>query len=412
MLGAGDEHDEHRAAFAAVVAGQIALTLAMGRTIRAYEDATAAERRRVRLLQSTLDAIDDPILVLDPAYRTTHWNRAAETMGLLRRPDDPRQWPSALSLFEPDQRTPIRWDQMPMIRALEGGPVVRAEMVALPNGEPPVWLSVHARAVQSEDGGTESAVAVLRDVTAEKLAQMHHVFADRMASLGVLAAGIAHEINNPLGVVVAELDMALEDTAGTPVHTGLALAREGVDRVRVIVRDLKTLSRGETEEVELLDLRRPIEAALRMASAETRSRASIVRELGEVPAIAANEARLGQVFLNLIVNAAHAIPKGKVASHRITVRTWADAAQVYAEVLDTGSGMTPEVRARLFTPFFTTKEIGVGSGLGLSVSRNIVTAAGGHIDVESSLGQGSTFRLRFPIAPAPAPRRSQPPPAR
>jgi signal transduction histidine kinase/DNA-binding response OmpR family regulator len=398
MLGAGDELDEHRAAFAAVVAGQIALTLAMARTIRAYEEATAAERRRVRLLQSTLDAIDDPILVLDPTYQTTHWNRAAERMGLLRRPDDPRQWPQALSLFEPDQRTPFPWEQLPMIRALEGGPVVRAEMVALPEGEPPVWLSVHARAVQSEDGGTESAVAVLRDVTAEKLAQMHHVFADRMASLGVLAAGVAHEINNPLGVVVAELDMALEDTEGTPVHTGLALAREGADRVRIIVRDLKTLSRGETDEIELLDLRRPIESALRMASAETRSRALIVRELSEVPSIAANEARLGQVFLNLIVNAAHAIPKGRVSSHRITVRTWGDASHVYAEVADTGSGMTPEVRARLFTPFFTTKEIGVGSGLGLSVSRHIVTAAGGRIEVQSELDEGTTFRLTFPIA--------------
>ncbi len=407
MLGAGDALDEHRSAFAAVVAGQIALTLAMARTIRAYEEATAAERRRVRLLQSTLDAIDDPILVLDPSYRTTHWNRAADAMGLLKRPDDPRDWPRALSLFEPDQRTPVAWDQLPMIRALAGGPVARAEMVALPDGEPPVWLSVHARGVCSEEGGTECAVAVLRDVTAEKLAQMHHVFADRMASLGVLAAGVAHEINNPLGVVVAELDMALEDTEGSPVHTGLALAREGADRVRVIVRDLKTLSRGETDEIDLLDLRRPIESALRMASAETRSRALVVRELAEVPAIAANEARLGQVFLNLIVNAAHAIPRGQVPSNRITVRTWADDAQVYAEVADTGSGMTPEVRARLFTPFFTTKEIGVGSGLGLSVSRSIVTSAGGQIEVDSTLGEGTTFRLVFPIASPVARSRSR-----
>jgi PAS domain S-box-containing protein len=399
LLGAGDGLDDHRAAFAAVVASQIALTVALGRSFRAIERANETERARVRLLQSILDAIEDPIVVANQRFEVTHWNRAADERGFARRSIDPRTWPSQMALHQPDQRTPYEWDQLPIVRSLRGERVPATELAVLRPGAPPVWLSAHAQPVLSEDGAIESAVSIIRDVTAEKRAQGHQIVADRMASIGVLAAGVAHEINNPLSAVIMELDMAIEDVAGTSVQAGLEIAKDAADRVRTIVRDLKTLSRGETDDVAVVDVSRALQACARMAGAETRARASVVLELEQVPGVLANEARLGQVFLNLVVNAAHAIPLGSASKHRITLRTRrGDTGDVIVEVSDTGVGMTPELRARLFTPFFTTKPIGVGSGLGLSICQTIVTKAGGTIEVDTAPGAGTTFRLRFPAA--------------
>lgn len=401
LLGAGDGLDEHRAAFAGVVAGQIALTLTLGATFHALERATAAERARVRLLESIFDAMDDAVVVVDEQKRVTLWNQAAEQRAVTLRASPANEWSRALALFQSDQRTPCDSDRLPIVRALLGEAVAREEIVQLRPGEPPLWLHVNARPVVGDDGRIEGAVAVSRDVTAEKLAQAHQILADRMASIGVLAAGVAHEINNPLSAVIAEIDMAIEDTVDTPVQAGLENAREAADRVRTIVRDLKTLSRGETDDVAPVDLRRVLEAAVRMASAEIRPRATVVQELAPVPAVRANESRLGQVFLNLLVNAAQAIPEGTSLQHRITVRTRvADDGGVIAEVSDTGRGMPPEVRDRLFTPFFTTKPIGSGSGLGLSISQRIVTAAGGSIEVETAPGAGTTFRVWLPASTA------------
>lgn len=397
FLGAGDSLDEHRLSFAGVVAGQIALTLALGRTIRAYERATQAERERVRLLKSVLDAIEDPIIVLDPSHHATHWNKAAERLDFASHAGDIVGWMRAADLVEPDQRTPLSVERLPIVRALHGESVTRQEIVSLGRASTPTWLSINARPVQSEAGGVESAVAVIRDVTQDKLAQAHQLFSDRMASVGTLAAGVAHEINNPLTAVIAGIDLAF-DEIDSSAKDALMLARDAADRVRLIVRDLKTLSRGETDDVALVDLSKIVESAARLAGAEVRARASVVRELSEVPPVRANEARLGQVFLNLMVNAAHAIEAGQPDQNRITVRTRVEGGDVVAEVIDTGAGMSPEVKSRIFTPFFTTKPVGIGSGLGLSVSDGIVRAAGGTMEVESEPGRGSTFRVRLPIA--------------
>jgi signal transduction histidine kinase len=280
---------------------------------------------------------------------------------------------------------------------MEGERIARRELLSIVGGgAPTVWMSINAQPVRGEDGRIEAGVLVIRDVSAEKHAQAQQMFADRMASIGVLAAGVAHEINNPLGTVVAELDMALEDTAGQAVHQGLVLAREAADRVKLIVRDLKTLSRGETDDLSAIDVVAALESALRMAGAHTRTRAVVERQLIPVPRVIGNAARVGQVFLNLLLNAADALPDRDPGLNRIVVRTRSDEGNVIAEVTDNGSGMPVSVRERLFTPFFTTKPVGRGSGLGLSVSHGIVANMGGSIEVESEVGIGTTFRLRFP----------------
>jgi signal transduction histidine kinase len=185
-------------------------------------------------------------------------------------------------------------------------------------------------------------------------------------------------------------------------------AREGAERVRHIVRDLKVFSRGDTEERTAVDPRRVMDSCANMARGEIRHRARLVKRYAETPRVSANEARLGQVLLNLLVNATHAIPEGAPDENEIRVATGVDAeGRVMMEVEDTGSGIPDDVKAHIFEPFFTTKTGGAGTGLGLSICQSIVTALGGEITVESEVGRGTTFRVFLP----PASMSDPPPPS-
>jgi PAS domain S-box-containing protein len=258
-------------------------------------------------------------------------------------------------------------------------------------------------AVFDEDGRCKHLVGSVHDVTA--------VASDRMAAMGTLAAGIAHEINNPLAVVVANLEIvASEPGLSDDARKRLADARDYAWRIRTIVRDLKLFSRADEERRGPVDPELVLESTLRMAANEIRHRARLVRQYDKVPFVLANESRLAQVFLNILVNAAQAIPEGKADVNEIRVTTRVGAAgEVVVEIADTGSGMTPEVRRRLFTPFFSTKPVGEGTGLGLSISRQIVTSLGGSIEVESEVGKGSLFRVRLSRAAETASTSSEPP---
>lgn len=396
LLGAGAEIDDHRMAFAGVVTGQIAHMLALARAFRELEEASQIERARARLLSSILDAIEDPIVVFDQNHQPSHWNRAAERVGLTERPASPADWPRALGFYEVDQTTLFPWEKLPAILALRGEKVIDTEIFWWRSGDSARWLSAHAQAVMGENGETEAAVSILRDITADKLAQAKQIVADRMASIGVLAAGVAHEVNNPLTAIIAEVEMALEDIGRThPAADGLSVARDAAERVRTIVRDLTTFSRGDSDDLTPVDICRALDASIRMAVPATRSRATVHRDYQDVSLVLANESRLGQVFLNLLVNAAHAIPVGSPDPHRIDVRVRTPTkGGVLIEISDTGIGMTREIKERLFTPFFTTKES--GTGLGLAISHRIITNAGGTIEVDSTPGLGTTFRIWLP----------------
>ena len=276
-----------------------------------------------------------------------------------------------------------------------------------------LWLSTRIGPVKDQ-GKVTGAVIVARDVSDKKQAELHLMVADRMASVGTLAAGVAHEINNPLASVIANLDMAMQDVESMvgrvelppDLADELTDARAGADRVREIVRDLKIFSRAEEERQGAVDVIHVLESTIRMAWNELRHRAKLVKKFEKVPLVEANESRLGQVFLNLLINAIHAIPMGSYETNRITIATSTDAqGRVVVSISDTGSGITDEVRARLFTPFFTTKPVGVGTGLGLAISHRIITQVGGAIDIDSEVGKGTTFRVTLPLATGPAPER-------
>ena len=175
--------------------------------------------------------------------------------------------------------------------------------------------------------------------------------------------------------------------------------------MRLIVRDLKSFSRSPSEELNaLVDVNAVMDSSLRMAWNEIRHRARLVKVYGRLPAVLGNEARIGQVFLNLIVNAAQALQEGRAQDNEIRVETRHEGARAIVEVVDTGPGIPPEIIGRIFDAFFTTKAVGVGTGLGLAICQRIVFDMGGELTVESALGKGTTFRVALPIAG----RRSEP----
>jgi CheY-like chemotaxis protein/anti-sigma regulatory factor (Ser/Thr protein kinase) len=169
--------------------------------------------------------------------------------------------------------------------------------------------------------------------------------------------------------------------------------------VREIVRDLKIFSRVQEDRRGAVDIQKVLESTLRMAWNEVRHRARLVKQYAKVPRVDANESRLGQVFLNLIVNAVQAIPEGNVSSNELRIATAHEGDRVVVTIADTGCGMTPEVQARLFTPFFTTKATGVGTGLGLAISHKIITSLGGSLTFTSTPGKGTEFKVSLPVAP-------------
>ncbi|HVZ36475.1 MAG TPA: ATP-binding protein, partial [Polyangiaceae bacterium] len=249
--------------------------------------------------------------------------------------------------------------------------------------------------------GQDYLVLVAREISERKQLEAQLAQSDRLASVGVLAAGVAHEINNPLVYIMNNLSYVLAHLPDGYEELGSALreARSGAERVRDIVKDLKTFSRSDGEKMEPMDVRQILDSAIKVAHNEIRHRAQLLRSYDEIPPVDAN-ARLGQVFLNLILNAAHAIGEGDVTNNQIEVKVARhDAAGlVLVSIRDTGIGIPADRLTKIFDPFYTTKPVGVGTGLGLSICRNITEALGGRIDVESEVGVGSTFTVSLPYS--------------
>ncbi len=237
---------------------------------------------------------------------------------------------------------------------------------------------------------------------------------ERMASLGTLAAGVAHEINNPLAYMLGSLELGLRELSELqavmqePSGQELSLlssalsafdnARDGAERVRKIVKDLRNFSRVEEANVEAVNVEAVLDATIRVAWNEIRHRARLVKSYAGISRVSGDQARLGQVFLNLIVNAAQAI-EGEPTANEITISTREERGRALIEVSDTGAGIGSADASRIFDPFYTTKPAGSGVGLGLAICHGIVTGLGGEISVSSEANRGTTFRVVLPFAP-------------
>lgn len=256
--------------------------------------------------------------------------------------------------------------------------------------------------------------------------------AERFAALGRLAASVGHEINNPLAYVSMNVDIAvsalgrflageISDAGAVEDHLTslpglLRESRVGLDRIRDVVKDLQRLSRRSEAKRETFSLNDLLEESLAMARNQVEHRARVQKVYGELHPVVGDRSALGQVLLNLILNAAQALPEGHADANQVTLKTYLRGAEVTVEVSDTGAGIPPGVLPHIFNPFYTTKPIGEGTGLGLAVSCRIVADHGGRIDVDSEVGRGSMFRVVLPVvipvARPPAeetPRPSSPP---
>ena len=278
------------------------------------------------------------------------------------------------------------------------------------------------RAVTKE---LEKAYAELKE------AQLQIFQQEKMASIGQLAAGVAHEINNPMGFIssnlgtlnkyidrLAEFIAAIDQSVGECVgnleadklsavrkrlkidyimedaRQLIAESQDGAGRVRRIVQDLKSFSRVDQTECALINLNEALDTTINIAWNEIKYVATLDREFGDIPHVKCYPQQLNQVFLNLLVNAAHAVGDSQ---GNITVRTWCEGRDVLVSVTDNGCGIPEEIQQRIFEPFFTTKEVGKGTGLGLSISYDIIRKHGGEIKVESEVGRGTTFIVRLPV---------------
>ena len=285
---------------------------------------------------------------------------------------------------------------------LATGEVSSYEITSLPIFGP-ISFSVHVGPVRRGDA-IVGVTLITWDITERVRLQAQLMAADRLTAAGTLACGVAHEINNPLAYILANLQSVAADLrpAASPdvasLRERVLSALDGVERIRDIVRDLRNVAQEHAHEQVAVDVRETLDSALRMASHEIEGRARIVRDYGDVPPLSALGSRLGQVFLNLLLNAAQAIPKGRAAENEIRIATRTGAAgDVVVEVSDSGAGIPAGLVGRVFEPFVTTKAPDVGSGLGLYVCHQIVKAMRGQIEVVRSSASGTTFRLTLPV---------------
>lgn len=404
LIASGAETMEpHWKTFAQGVGNQITLVLAMAEAFTEQRKAQKSAEESQAMWQSLVENAPDVVIHVDSEGRIKFVNR---------HDGDFVPWNARVGeLLEPRSNAPTPDDPLreALARVLRHGESTSFESMHDGGARGVLWYSTQIGPIENS-GSVVGAVLIARDITQRKHSDEQLLVADRMVTAGTLAAGVAHEINNPLASVMVNLDVIAREFTQLSraielpqeMRDSLQDARDSADRVKHIVRDLKIFSRSHDEKLGPVDAERVLESTLRMAWNEVRHRARLVRDYHQVLSVHASEARLGQVFLNLIVNAAQAIPDGHAEANTITITTAMEGEVVVISISDTGAGVKPEDRRRLFTPFFTTKPIGEGTGLGLSICHSIVSSMGGTISFESEVGKGTTFRVALPASHAAA----------
>lgn len=400
--------------------------LRLKRTERALQE---SERWHRALFEFSHDAL---MTLAPPAWSFTSGNPAARALfGIAEAGEFPAR---AIWEVSPERQTDGRASkdkamEMLEIALREGSKFFEWQCVTVSGAEFPASVLL-----TRIEGDSPLLLATVRNETEKKALEANMAAVDRLASMGTLAASMAHELNNPLAYVCFNMESLAEDlpvlTAATTrcctalrervgetafaeiIGPGAPLLEpnllhdiidrvqeslQGTRRMKVMTRGLGMFSRVEQTQQTRVDLQSAIESAIGFATSEIVPRARLVRAFAELPAVWGSEGKLSQVFLNLLVNAAHAISEGNALNNEITVRSWVSHTMVNVEIADTGAGIAAKDLERIFEPFFTTKPAGVGTGLGLAICRRIVTEFGGELRVESQLGKGSAFVVSLPI---------------
>jgi PAS domain S-box-containing protein len=405
---------------------------------RQLERQKRASEEAEKKLRAVLDATSDAIMILDADGNINDANRVAKKMTSAATAD-----PVGANIYE----------VMPSERATAVG--TRLTQFG-PQPEPKTFEDRHEgnsfdnRLFPIIDSNNNACLSVWfsRDITDIRRAESLLAQSQKLENMGMLAAGLAHEIKNPLSAVLYNMEYISEGlpqllaqfhanrekvctslvqkrvdeglTAATmtlnldtveEVQDRLRDSLDGIRRIHSISKDISAFSRGvEEEDLVVVNLNTVIESAVNICFNQIKYKARLVKNYENIPTFMAWEGRLAQVFVNLLVNGAHAINQGDVEENEIRVTTWTEENVACASVRDTGKGIPAQQMDQLFDPFFTTKDVQKGSGLGLSISKSIVEKHGGSIDVESELGKGTTFFIRIPfrhvsLAPLPGGKR-------
>jgi signal transduction histidine kinase len=414
--------------------------------INERKKAEEAARLGERFLSNVFSAIQDGISVLN---RKMYIIRVNEIMGKWFSHNMPLVGKKCYEAYhlksQPCENCPVQ-------KSLDTGkPAHNIIPVAMPDGNAVCWLEVFSFPIIDETTGeTISVVEFIRDITDRRhaeeklnnayseLKQMHIQLlqSEKMASIGQLAAGVAHEINNPTGYVLSNLSSlqkyfeTLTEFVGIQTETLKKISTDGGDgaadiletlaekrkmwridyimedtgqlidetiegsmRIKQIVQNLRSFSHIDESESKPADINAGLESTLAVIWNELKYKATVMRDYGDIPLTECNLGQLNQVFMNLLINAVHAIEE----HGQIIIKTRCDESTITVSVSDTGCGIPPEKISRIFEPFFTTKEVGKGTGLGLSIAYDIVKKHNGEIKVESEPGKGTTFTVSIPV---------------
>jgi PAS domain S-box-containing protein len=373
-----------------------------------------AVQRRADRLRATFDHVDEGMLVVDLATgHVIECNEAAARLLQLPHEELTDTAPSWLQL-SPEGSARLGWgallDELVEGRTLRGRAILR-------EGQE---ISMELRATSRKLEDHTFAFVLCRDISADLSRERARATQERLATVGSLAAGVAHEINNPLAYVIANVQYALDGIGQLPavpqpaadavdahdareralIKEALYEANEGARRVQRIVADLKTLARQGDDRVEPIDVEHTLNWAIGVTMAEIRHRARLVKSFERVSPVRGDEMRLGQVFVNLLLNAAQAIGPGNALENEIVVNTRERDGRVVVEVLDSGMGIPEENLTKIFDPFFTTKPRGIGTGLGLSICHEIIASMRGQLTAENRPTRGAQFVVEMPALSA------------
>ena len=352
------------------------------------------------LYRRVIEAAPEPVLIVGP-NGPVYANSAALRLVRMDRVEQ---------LREPGIERVIHLDDLPLLqesaRALEQARSQVQPIEIRLHRDDGNTVHVEVLSMLTEWDGQPAILFLGRELSARRELQAQLIQADRLAAVGTLAAGVAHEINNPLAYVLLNLQYLLRElpqltASGERLEQlldRLKEAQHGAERVSSIVRDLREFSSTDQEQIAAVDLRLVLAAAIKVAGSQIATRARLIESYEDVPTVRGNAAKLEQVFLNLLTNASQALPADRPEHHEIRVALSADGpGHVTVEISDTGTGIPPELLDRVFDPFFTTKPAGVGTGLGLPICHNIVSSLGGEISVRSELGKGTSFRVSLRV---------------
>ncbi len=385
------------------------LTEELRQEIAERRQAEAALRASEQEIRSIIERLPQAIAV----HQGGRFVLANPKVGeLLRIPTDDLLGTPIIDVVHPDDRAAVRARVAEMARTGAPPPVVEERFVAA-DGSTVLGEVV---AIPLTFDGAPAVLVAVRDITRERAVQAQSMDMDRVITMGRLAAAVGHEINNPLTAVTSNVDwLRQRPGADTEAARVLADVADAAERIRATVAALRQLSAPIDETPARASLTPMIEGALALAGNELRHHATVDLDLRAHGLVEAPAGRLGQVFLNLLLNAAEAIERAGPGPHNVRVRTADEGDRVVAEVCDTGPGLPDDDADRIFEPFYTTRATRLGSGLGLSICRDIVEANGGHITARTLPEGGACFRVELPACDAPAPPApapaAPPPPA-